>query len=269
MDDPAAVRQLDCPGKDLDQTGRRLRGPGVAAEPVGQAATGDPFHHEERAPVMEPDLVDLDDVGVLHPRGQLGLTAEPLPLHLGREPAGQDHLQGHRPAQVAMPRLVDDPHPAAPDLAQDDVLPDLAGGRRTFGAGIGHGRARAPELPTQGAGRPLPLGLPLRSISPERRRRPQPAEKAVSHEHHIHRRAARFAVVKVLGDPGEVVAHDRTGGELAQTLGIRVILGVRGQDISLRANPAHTQESVPTTAACHDLKEVRRAGPRPARAAFA
>ena len=76
---------------------------------------------------MEPDLVDVDDVGVLHPRGQLGLAAEPLPLHLGGEPAGQDHLQGHRPAQVAMPRLVDDPHPAAPDLAEYDVLPDLAG----------------------------------------------------------------------------------------------------------------------------------------------
>ena len=150
-----------------------------------------------------------------------------------------------------MPRLVDDPHPAAPDLAEDDVLPDLAGGRRSLAGGIRHGRARAPDLPTQGAGRPPPRGLALRVIGPEGRGRPQPVEKPVAHDDRVHRRAAGLAIVQVLADPVEVVAPERTGGELAQTLGVRVILGVGGQDASLRslAIAAHTQESGQATPA--------------------
>ena len=81
-----------------------------------------------------------------------------------------------------MPRLVHDSHPAAADLAEDDVLPDLAGRRRSKAAGLWHGRARAPGLPTQGAGRPPPRGLALRVIGPESRGRPQPAEKPVADE---------------------------------------------------------------------------------------
>jgi hypothetical protein len=114
-----------------------------------------------------------------------------------------------------MPRLVDDPHPAAPDLAEDDVLPDLAGGRRSFAGGIRRGRARAPDLPTQGAGRPPPLGLALRGIGSESRGRSQPVDKPVATEDHVHRRAARLATGQVLGYPVQLVVPERTGGELA------------------------------------------------------
>jgi hypothetical protein len=237
VDDPALVRHANRPSKGLDQAGGRVRRPRVAAEPVGQAATSDPLHREEGASVVEPDLVDLDDVGVLHPRGQLGLAAEPLPLHLGRERAGQDHLQGHGPAQVAMPRLIDDPHPAAPDLAQDDVLSDFTWGRWSWAGGIWRGRARAAEFPTQGAGRPPPLGLPLRDIAPQRRGRPQPAEKPVATKDDVDRRAADLATGQVLGNPVQVVVPECTGGKLAQPRGVGMILGVRNQDTSL---PSHT-----------------------------
>jgi len=37
---------------------------------------------------------------------------------------GQDHLEGDDPAQVGLPRLVDDPHASPADLLEDLVVAD-------------------------------------------------------------------------------------------------------------------------------------------------
>ena len=143
MDDPVPMRQIDRAGPASRPGRAASRGrPGVAADPVGQGAAADPLHRQERVAVVDAHLVDLHDVGVLDAGGQLGLAAEPLPLGFGREAAGQDHLQGHQPPQPAMPGLVDDPHPAAADLAQDACTRPPARGHRRPRGRRGRDRAR-------------------------------------------------------------------------------------------------------------------------------
>src|SRR5262249_61635097 len=96
--------------------------------------------------------------GVPPPPRRLGLAAEPLPLGLAGELARQDPLERHQPTQLAMAGLVDDPHPAAADLTEDDVGPHLARRRGQLALG---GRLRAPRLPPQGPCRALPVSFCL------------------------------------------------------------------------------------------------------------
>ena len=97
MDDPFTVRHMDGAGQCLDERCRLTWRPGLAVQPVRQAAALDPLHGQERPAFVAADLVDLHDVGVLHTRRQLRLQAEPHLLGGGGELAGQDHLQGRQP----------------------------------------------------------------------------------------------------------------------------------------------------------------------------
>ena len=128
VDDAFAVRHVDGTGQGLDERGRLARRPGLAIEPVRQAAALDPLQGQEGPALVAADLVDLHDVGVLHPRRQLRLQPEPQLLGGGRELARQHHLQGGQPVEAPVPRLVHHPHAAATDLGQDVVVPDLPGG---------------------------------------------------------------------------------------------------------------------------------------------
>jgi hypothetical protein len=129
VNDPFAVCDVDGTGEGLEERGGLSRTPGLAVQSVRQAAALDPFHGQEGVALVAADLVDLDDIRVLHPRRQLRLQPEP-PLLGGRgELAGQDHLQGCQPVEAQVPRLVHDPHASPTDLAQDLVVPDPTGGR--------------------------------------------------------------------------------------------------------------------------------------------
>ena len=136
MDDPFEVCHVDGTGEGFEERGGLTRRPGTAAQPVRQAAALNPLHDQEGPALVTTDLVDLHDVGVLHPRRQLCLQPEPPLLGGGSELASQHHLQGRQPVEAPVPRLVHDPHAAAPDLGQDFVIPDLLGGRRNHGLGI-------------------------------------------------------------------------------------------------------------------------------------
>ena len=161
MDDPFAVRHVDGAGQRLDERGRLARGPGLAVQPVRQAAALDPLQGQERPAFVAADLVDLHDVGVLHPRRQLRLQPETQLLGGRRELARQHHLQGRQPVEAPVPRLVHHPHAPAPDLGQDVVVPDLPGGgenhRRGFRVSFSRGRPGLLRL-AQGANRRAALG---------------------------------------------------------------------------------------------------------------
>jgi hypothetical protein len=77
VDDPLAVRDMDGAGQRLNERGRLARGPRRAVQSARQAAAVDPLQGQEGPPLVAANLVDLRNVGVLHPRRQLRLQAEP------------------------------------------------------------------------------------------------------------------------------------------------------------------------------------------------
>ncbi len=88
VDHPLPVRRVDRPGERADQERRRTGRPRRAVEPVGQRAALDPLHRQVRPVPHLTDLIDLDDVGVPDPGGELRLALEPQPLRRGGELAG-------------------------------------------------------------------------------------------------------------------------------------------------------------------------------------
>src|SRR5262249_51469420 len=74
---------------------------------------------------------------------------EPRALVHARVRAGQDHLQGRQPPEAELPRLVDDPHGAAAQLAEDFIARDQA--RRPA-----RRRSLPPGHPAECAARPPP-----------------------------------------------------------------------------------------------------------------
>ena len=95
----------------------------------------DELHGVEADVAVLADLEDRHDVGVVQPRRGLRLAAEPLQGHRGRPTTWpRQDLQRHAAAQRDLLGLVDDPHAAPADLAEDPVVADLPeardGGRR-------------------------------------------------------------------------------------------------------------------------------------------
>jgi hypothetical protein len=68
VDDPFAVCHVDGTGEGLEERGRLSRTPGLAIQSIRQAAALDPLHGQEGVALIAADLVDLDDIRVLHPR---------------------------------------------------------------------------------------------------------------------------------------------------------------------------------------------------------
>ena len=87
----------------------------------------DVLHHVVMQPAFLADAEDRHDVGVVQACRRARLPLEPLPLlPVGEHLSGQD-LQRHVPAQRDLFGLVDDPHAAAADLAQDAVIAQALG----------------------------------------------------------------------------------------------------------------------------------------------
>jgi len=63
--------------------------------------------------------MDLHDVRMLQASDGLGLEASQF--RRAGVTTGPDHLQGHRPLQGQVPRLIDDTHAAAAQFSQDFV----------------------------------------------------------------------------------------------------------------------------------------------------
>src|SRR5262249_22668365 len=79
--------------------------------------------------VVPPEVVDLDDVGVLKVGDHFGLRQEPQQVLLAGLSARQDHLQRHHAVESDLPCPVNHPHPAATQLAQQFVAGDAGDSR--------------------------------------------------------------------------------------------------------------------------------------------
>ncbi len=97
MHNPLAVGLVDRPGDGPHQARGVPEGTRGPVEFVGQTATGDVLHLDERMPVKVADRVDLDDVGMLKAGDRLGLGQEPGLLGGRGVRPRQDHLKRHHP----------------------------------------------------------------------------------------------------------------------------------------------------------------------------
>ena len=113
----------------------------AARNSLGQVAALDELHAEVRLAVVDADLVDRHDAGVVEAGGGLRLQAEALHVVSGSELTGEDHFQGNRAVEAHLACFVDDAHAAARNLLQQLVvaktLPDLRGRLRGPGGAIG------------------------------------------------------------------------------------------------------------------------------------
>ena len=71
------------------------------------------------------DREDRHDVGVVQLSGGVGLGAEPLELAAIEGRREREHLQGDPAPERDLPRLVDDTHASAADLANQLVIAQL------------------------------------------------------------------------------------------------------------------------------------------------
>ena len=140
VNDPLAVRLLNRSREDFDQLGGPERRPWVAVDLRVEVAALDVFELDVGTVLVVADRIDLDHVRVAQPGDRLGLGQESgHGIRVGQL-AGQDHLHGDDPIETEFARLVDDPHPPSPQLAQEFVtrqigqLPWAAAGRHTLRA---------------------------------------------------------------------------------------------------------------------------------------
>jgi hypothetical protein len=131
VDDPRfvgrgqGVRDLGPQVEDL------LDGQGLALDPVLEGPALHPLHHDVRAALVVPEIVDDADMGVVEPRGRACLALEALEgLGVLHRVVGQE-LQGDVPPQVGVFRLVHHPHPSAAELGEDSIVRDGFADHRT------------------------------------------------------------------------------------------------------------------------------------------
>jgi hypothetical protein len=148
----AGVGVLDPPrqrGRDRPRLGARER---TLRQPGLEGAAGEEVLDEVRRRAVDDRLVDADDRGMVEPRQELRLAAEAGPL-LGVLGAEEERLQ--RPARAGgeVLDLVQDPHPAAGQLAQDAVLPEVGAHRGRVAAAEEAAAASARASPSRPSAR--------------------------------------------------------------------------------------------------------------------
>jgi hypothetical protein len=90
----------------------------------GEGAAVDELHGVVVDAAIAADAVDRHDVAVLQVR-RLGLVLEALQLPGVQGRGERQHLQGHAPLQRELHRLVNHPHAAPADLAENAVIAQL------------------------------------------------------------------------------------------------------------------------------------------------
>ena len=124
VDDPDAVDRADGAGERGHQLGGLAGRHRRAGQPLGERAPLEHLEREVRHAADLAHLVDLDDVGMLHPGDDLGLDAE-SPELLGVDvEVAPDHLEGDRSLERPLEGLVDDPHAATAEQPKDFVAGD-------------------------------------------------------------------------------------------------------------------------------------------------
>ena len=117
---------------------RLVQRAGAAGEIGVELAAAHQLHGEEVLPLLgAPGVVDGADVRMLEAREGVDLALEHPDVLLVHEAAAADDLERHPSPRVLLLRLVDDPHAALAELAEDAVGAEHPGGRRGAPDGSG------------------------------------------------------------------------------------------------------------------------------------
>ncbi len=118
------------PDLDDDLGGGRDVAPDAQRGDLGEGQPVDVLHHQVEAAGVLVEVLDLDEVLVLHHRAEAGLGDEQLLEGLGLGVVGQDPLDGdpgRDPGQALAPRLEDLRQPPLRKRPHHPVLPDSFG----------------------------------------------------------------------------------------------------------------------------------------------
>ena len=126
MEHPAAVGVVHGTRQGPHRLRRPLRRLGPPLDDLLQAPPPGVFQRQERVARDDPEVADLDDVGMIEARHCLRLDTEAGQLLEAHVPAAdEDDLQRQDFTRLAPARPVDDPHPPAAELGLDVVSADL------------------------------------------------------------------------------------------------------------------------------------------------
>ena len=94
---------------------------GAAAQPAAERLAFQQFRDDVRRTVMETEVVDGDDVGMIELAGRARLLLESAnPVHVGRE-GGQNQLHGHLAIETRVARAIHVAHAAGAE-PRDDLV---------------------------------------------------------------------------------------------------------------------------------------------------
>jgi hypothetical protein len=156
----AGVRMVEGSGDlrdHLHQGAQRRRGvPAAFAQllqvPIERQAL-DELHRQPVHALGRADVVDADDVRVMQAGQRQCLAAQACQRCRVVAHVGAQHLERDAAVERELARLVDDPHAAAPDLAQDLEVAEHARGRQRVGvlfAVSRHGRQQVAQVRVRG-----------------------------------------------------------------------------------------------------------------------
>src|SRR5262249_48250530 len=121
MNDAVLVSVLNCACQGFDELSSvvlRMRG---AAGMRFKAASVNVFQDDERSPVVLTYVVYLHDIRMLQTRDRLGFHSKARTNGGVGVGTGENHLEGDDPSESKLPRFVDYPHAAAPELGENLV----------------------------------------------------------------------------------------------------------------------------------------------------
>jgi len=126
-------------GADLTEASARVSGRVVGAhrdKPAADVAKEvdpvDVVHGVEVPALVDLQVVNRDDVGVLEPGGALRLAEEALDLLLRRVFGREQDLEGHGAAEASLLCEIHDSHTASSELPQNLRIPEERSGRLRF-----------------------------------------------------------------------------------------------------------------------------------------
>jgi len=103
--------------------------------PSRQATALHQLHAKEMVPLVSPNLIDGNNVGMIKTRRRLGFSMKSCNVSLRSKFPGKDHLQSDKSIQADLACLVNHTHAASAEFTQQLVVTERAAGKLHWRSG--------------------------------------------------------------------------------------------------------------------------------------